>query len=163
MTSTDVLAPSSPPRLPIQQRKRPPRVHGKLATAIDLIVFDGADLQTAAAGAGLTTYTLRQAFGRPHVIAHLKSRRDVFRAAVNGQNILRLAQIRDAANNMPAVNAIKVLEQIADEQTNASPSHSPHLTIKIVQSAPDFPNQKDVSPTISTIPNSSSRDPGGEK
>jgi hypothetical protein len=30
------------------------------------------------------------------------------------KNIHRLRQIRDAADNMPAVNAIKVLEQIGD-------------------------------------------------
>jgi hypothetical protein len=121
-------------RLPTPDRpKRTKRVGKKLFHAIELIVFEGKELGEAAAEAGLTTYTLRQAFARPQVLAHLRERREVFRAAVSGKNILRLCQIRDAENNMPAVHAIKALEQIGDEQANKPNLPSPGISIRIVQ------------------------------
>jgi len=121
-------------RLPTPDRpKRTKRVGKKLFHAIELIVFEGKELGEAAAEAGLTTYTLRQAFARPQVLAHLRERREVFRAAASGKNILRLCQIRDAENNMPAVNAIKALELIGDEQINKPNVPSPGVTIRIVQ------------------------------
>jgi hypothetical protein len=122
-------------RLPTPDRpKRTKRVGKKLFHAIELIVFEGKELSEAAAEAGLTTYTLRQAFARPQVLAHLRERREVFRAAASGKNILRLCQIRDADNNMPAVNAIKVLELIGDEQ-RISETATPGICIRIVSSA----------------------------
>jgi hypothetical protein len=140
-------APDRPQTAPIVPRRPPmnparstqptsPRVKGKLYAAIDLMIFEGKPLDEAANGAGLTTYTLRQAFGRPAVIEHVKRRRDVFRAAINTRNILRLAQIRDAADNMPAVNAIKELE--ANEQAaiaQQSEQQSPGITI-VIAAAP---------------------------
>jgi hypothetical protein len=60
----------------------------------------------------------------------------VFRAAASGKNILRLCQIRDAENNMPAVHAIKTLELIGDAEDGlmrrASDS-GPGISIRIVQ------------------------------
>jgi hypothetical protein len=89
-------------------------------------VFEGTPLDIAAKQSGLTTYTLRQALGRSHVIAHLKRRREVFRASVCGANVHRLAEIRDAANNIPAVQAIGMLERMdlepaATRATQATP------------------------------------------
>ena len=104
----------APPRLPTPERpRRTQRVGKKLFHAIELIVFEGKELSEAAAEAGLTTYTLRQAFARPNVLAHLRERREVLRAAASGKNILRLCEIRDAENNMPAVNAIKCCDGAA--------------------------------------------------
>jgi hypothetical protein len=168
------------PDLPATMQPKPPlvrapnkprrqlRIRGKLFHAIELIVFEGLDLQDAAAKAGLTTFQLRQAFGRAHVIAHFKARREVFRAEVAGQNIHRAKQIRDAADNMPAVNAMKFIEDCGREQTNSTDaSHSPHLTIRIVQqvNATDVLNQKDVTPIdpVVTIPNGDESEGRGEK
>ena len=131
-------------RLPTPDRpKRTKRVGKKLFHAIELIVFEGKELGEAAAEAGLTTYTLRQAFARPQVLAHLRERREVFRAAASGKNILRLCQIRDADNNMPAVNAIKTLELIGDAEdglmrraTNAGPGISIRIVHQASQPAP---------------------------
>jgi hypothetical protein len=65
------------------------------------------------------------------------------RAIVCGSNIHRLREIRDAADNMPAANAIKELEQISDEQLNKSAvSDSPHVTIRIVNVASSAPSNK---------------------
>src|SRR6516165_9062711 len=128
-------------RLPTQDRpKRTRRVGKKLFHAIELIVFEGKELGEAAAAAGLTTYTLRQAFARPHVLAHLRERREVLRAAASGKNILRLCEIRDAADNMPAVNAIKCLEGLDDEPLRAANAADARgVTIRIINIAPDAP------------------------
>jgi hypothetical protein len=129
-------------KLPTPERpRRTQRVGKKLFHAIELIVFEGKELSEAAAAAGLTTYTLRQAFARPQVLAHLRERREVLRAAASGKNILRLCEIRDAENNQPAVNAIRVLEGLDIEPsrtTNAADARG--VTIRIINNiAPDVP------------------------
>jgi hypothetical protein len=137
--SQSVAFAAQPPRLPTPERpRRTQRVGKKLFHAIELIVFEGKALGEAAAEAGLTTYTLRQAFARPHVLAHLRERREVLRAAASGKNILRLCQIRDADNNMPAVNAIKCLEGLNEEQPwrTTNPADARGVTIRIINVAP---------------------------
>jgi hypothetical protein len=48
-------------------------------------------------------------------------------------NIHRLTQIRDAADNMPAVNAIKVLEMLGGEHSEQHSSNSqPGVVIRLV-------------------------------
>jgi ABC-type branched-subunit amino acid transport system ATPase component len=89
-------------------------------------VFEGLPMDEAAHKVGLTTFQVRQAFSRTHVINHLKKRREVFRASVCGANVHRLAEIRDAANNIPAVQAIGMLERMdlepaATRATQATP------------------------------------------
>jgi hypothetical protein len=138
-------------RLPTPDRpKRTKRVGKKLFHAIELIVFEGKELGEAAAEAGLTTYTLRQAFARPQVLAHLRERREVFRAAASGKNILRLCQIRDAADNMPAVNAIKTLELIGDDEglMRRDIDTGPGISIRIVHQSPQ---PIDITPSPSQI------------
>lgn len=141
--TTNPIAHRLPPLPEKLRRNRPPALSKKLRDAIELIVFSGADLETAAAQTNQTTYNLRRCFDRPHVLAHLKARREVLRAIVCGSNIHRLREIRDAADNMPAVNAIKELEQIGDEQLNKSAvSDLPHVTIRIVNVASSAPSNK---------------------
>jgi hypothetical protein len=43
-----------------------------------------------------------------------------------------LCEIADADNNMPAVNAIKALEMLGDEQITNKQTASPGVTIRIV-------------------------------
>jgi hypothetical protein len=140
-------------RLPTPERpRRTQRVGKKLFHAIELIVFEGKELGEAAAEAGLTTYTLRQAFARPHVLAHLRQRREVLRAAASGKNILRLCQIRDAADNMPAVNAIKTLEGLDEEglMRRTTDTPTPGIVLRIVNVAPQ-PVPIDITPRPSPI------------
>lgn len=127
IANTKVPVPASGPRA---------RVQGKLAIAIDLIVFDGLAMDAAAKRAGLTTYTVRQAFGRSHVIAHLKRRREVFRATVCGANVHRLAEIRDAANNIPAVQAIGMLERMDSEPGATRATQATPGLVIVVQGSP---------------------------
>ena len=148
MPSTSV-AQTSPPRLPTQERPRRPQVVKigvKLKTAIDLVVFEGLPLNEAAAKSQMTTFQLRQAFARPHVIAHLKARREVLRSSLCGSNILRLGQIRDAADNMPAIQAIRTLGQMSEDQPagGSAASHSPGITIRIINQAPQQATQVNI-------------------
>jgi len=109
-----------------------PRITPRVKQAIDAMVNDGADYQQAAKQVGLTSYALRLAFGKPHVLAHYKQQLKVFRDCRAARNIHRLCEIADADNNMPAVNAIKALEMLGDEQTNNKQTTSPGVTIRIV-------------------------------
>jgi hypothetical protein len=112
-----------------------PRVTKRIREAIDVMVERGLDYQHAAAEAGLTTRHLRFQLSKPHVAAYYREQCQVSRASTTARNILRLCEIRDAENNMPAVNAVRLLEQISDEQTNKPNSASPGVTIRILNIA----------------------------
>lgn len=104
--------PEQPTRQAIEAKTRSAagKVTGKLREAIDLMVENATPWDDAGRQVGLTARTMRLALQRPHVMAYLKARREVFRATICTANIRRLATIRDAANNLPAVQAIRVLE-----------------------------------------------------
>jgi hypothetical protein len=111
------------------------RITRRVKDAINVMVERGLDLKAAAAHVGMSTYRFRLALEKPHVNVYYKAQCDVFRASTTARNLHRLCQIRDAANNMPAVNAIKALELIDDEQTNNKQTASPGVTIRIVNVA----------------------------
>lgn len=123
------------------------KIGAKLRVAIDAIVFDGKPMDEAAKTANCTVRSIRRAFEKAHVLAYLKRRREVLRSSACGSNIHRLTQIRDAADNMPAVNAIKMLEQIGEAESMGSIAHrvAPGLTIVVVQQ----PAAQAPQPTIS--------------
>jgi hypothetical protein len=129
------------------------RVAGKLLVALKRIVWQGEELDQAAQAAGLTTYQVREALSKPHVIAHVKAEREVFRAHVSAQNIHRAKEMRDTSENaMAQLGAMKFIEQIGDEQHGSSAGiRSPGFVIVVnTGSAPDVPttistSYKDVS------------------
>ena len=110
----------------------PPRITKRIREAIDVMVERGLDYQAAAEEAGLTTRHMRLQLAKSHVAAYYREQCQVFRASTTARNIHRLCEIRDAENNMPAVNAIKALEMIGDEQTTNKQTASPGVTIRIV-------------------------------
>lgn len=116
-------------------KKNGKRITPKVAELIRIMVEDGLRYTEAATPAGLSVRKARQALEKPHVLAELKRRKEVFRAQICGGNILRLAQIRDAANNMPAVNAIKELERLGETDTNrpSNAAVSPGFVIIVQQ------------------------------
>jgi hypothetical protein len=65
----------------------------------------------------------------------------VLRSSERARNIHRLVAIRDAANNMPAVQAIKTLEQIEEASVTHSGTmqRAPGLQIVLVQATPQPP------------------------
>jgi hypothetical protein len=101
----------------VHDRSAKLRVTGKLKRALDYLVFTGskADLQAAAQHAGMTTYSLRCALNKPHVKAYYQTQLDVLRSGESARNIHRLIEIRDAADNMPAVQAIRALERDTEQ------------------------------------------------
>ena len=116
------------------------RIGGRLKQALDLMVWGDGERRylpdnEAAAMAGLNVISIRNALHKPHVLAYYKAQREVLRARESPANIHRLCQIRDAANNLPAVNAIRALEQLGDEQTNRPNAPSPGISIRIVSLA----------------------------
>jgi hypothetical protein len=125
----------------------PPRISRRLKQAIDAIVHDAKSWNEAANENGLTMRTIRLAFERPHVMAYYKAQCQVLRVSHSARNIHRLCEIRDAENNMPAVNAIKALELIGDEQTNKPNVPSAGITIRIVNVATPPQHAIDVKAT----------------
>ena len=121
----------------LARNKQPPlRITRRIREAIDVMVERGLDYQGAAQEAGLTTRHMRMQLSKSHVAAYYREQCQVFRASTTARNIHRLCEIRDAENNMPAVNAIKALEQLGDEQTNNKQTNAtPGVTIRIVNIA----------------------------
>ena len=130
------------------------RIGGRLKQALDLMVWGDGERRylpdnEAAAIAGLNVISIRNALHKPHVLAYYKAQREVLRARESPANIHRLCEIRDAENNMPAVNAIKALEMIGDEQINRPNTPTPGISIRIVQvSSPPAPIDIKAAPRI---------------
>lgn len=147
MSSQDVAITSERPLL--DKPKRSP-VQGKLRQALDAMVWEGMNYDEAARTFNYHVRSMRRALARREVIAYLNSERQVLRASVSPKNIHRLVAIRDAADNMPAVNAIKLLEELGDDhsQRQSGASASPGVTIRVVtvvQSAPAGTYPSDMS------------------
>jgi hypothetical protein len=120
----------------LARNKTPPlRITRRVKEVIDVMVSNGLGYSEAATEVGLTPRAMRMALNKPHVLAYYKAQCQVLRGATTARNIHRLCEIRDAENNMPAVNAIKALEQLSDEQTNTKQTTSPGVTIRIVNIA----------------------------
>jgi hypothetical protein len=113
------------------------RVTGKLKSALAYMVWECLKRPDAAAKAGMSDHGLREALRKPHVRAHYLSELQVLRTSERARNIHRLTEIRDKADNMPAVQAIKMLEEFDSETaTRSTGSLSlPGLTIQIINTA----------------------------
>ena len=133
------------------------RIGGRLKQALDLMVWGDGERRylpdnEAAAIAGLNVISIRNALHKPHVLAYYKAQREVLRARESPANIHRLCEIRDAADNMPAVNAIRALENL-DEQSltrHSSDLPTPGISIRIVHETPR-PAPIDITPRPSRI------------
>jgi hypothetical protein len=133
MSSTDLALQSS--KSPTDTRVN--RIQGKLKATLDVMVWDALELVDACRQTGFSPAAMRNALQRPHVLAYLRNERQVLRASLSPRNLHRLAEIRDAADNMPAVQAIRLLEELGDEQLqrNTGTSHSPGVTIRVINVA----------------------------
>jgi hypothetical protein len=120
----------------LARNKTPPlRITKRVKDAINAMVVDKQRWDDAAIAVGLSTRAMRLALEKPHVIQYLRKQLDVSRGARAVANFHRLCEIADCENNMPAVNAIKALEQISDEPTNKTQQPSAGVTIRIVNVA----------------------------
>jgi hypothetical protein len=127
-------------------------VSGRLKSAIDRMVWNGDHRGAAATHAGMTDHGVREALRKPHVKAYYREQLEMLRLSERPRNIHRLAEIRDAANNMPAVNAIKLLEQIDDDAPAAGRQTVPGLVIYVAATEAQ-PVTIDVTPTAHDVPN----------
>jgi hypothetical protein len=90
---------------------------------------------------------MRLALERPHVLSYLQQQLKVLRDARGPRNFHRLCAIADAADNLPAVHAIRALELLSEEATaRRSDTPTPGVTIRILNVAPQ-PAPIDVTPT----------------
>ena len=99
------------------------------------MVWLGMARKEAAHAAGLTEHALYSGLRRPHVKAFYLRELDVLRTSERAKSIHRLVDLRDAANNMVAIQAIRTLERMDDdaERRPAATQHGPGLQIVIVQ------------------------------
>lgn len=150
----DIVPAPTPHQIAARDRSERRKVTGRLKRALDLMIWEGKRDNEAAVSAGMNVLSIRSALEKPHVLAYYKAQREVLRARECARNIHRLTEIRDKADNMPAVQAIKMLEQLGDGEsvaTSRGSVSSPGLTIQIVQvsgSAAIAAVPQDVTPKV---------------
>lgn len=135
--------------LPSQRTPKRVDIRGKLRASLEAMVWEGLAYDAAARKAGLTVRAMRMALERPHVLAWLRAERVVLRASLASNNVHRLAEIRDAANNMPAVQAIRALEGMDEAEQTTSRSlvnTAPGVVIRIIDGREQSNNVVDVTP-----------------
>jgi hypothetical protein len=122
----------------VRERSLPGRVTGKLHKAIEIMVWEGASRREAAQRAGLSDHGLRQALRRPHVLAHYRAECEVLRTSGRAKRLHRLEELAaQDENRNAAVAAIKVAEQLGDEQAaSGARLNLPGLVIQIIGAAP---------------------------
>jgi hypothetical protein len=127
---------------PVDKRRRKRGLTAAVRTAIDAMLYERCTRAQACKRAGFTERALYLALEKSEVAEYFNRGLQVLRAGERARNIHRLAEIRDAADNMPAVNAIKALEQL-DAEAIARPTSqvTPGIVLKFVtyqapQSAP---------------------------
>jgi hypothetical protein len=74
-------------------RKREPAVPARVKTAIGYILEQRADLQAAAAFAGISTYELRRSLGRPNVLRYAREQKKAALEALCLQSPAHLADV----------------------------------------------------------------------
>jgi hypothetical protein len=133
----------------VDRRKRPRGLTRAIKTAIDNIIFDRCTRAEACQRAAISERALYLALEKVEVAGYWRRQVEVLRKGEEARNIQRLAEIREAANNMPAVNAIKMLMDIGEQYQAHGRGHqvSPGLAIVIV----DPRGPRVVAPTIEHV------------
>jgi hypothetical protein len=126
-------------KLACQGRSLPGKVTGKLKTALDAMVWQAASRKDAAAIAGLTDHSLRQALRRPHVMQRYLSECELLRLSGRAKRLHRLDELASQdSNKQAAVNAIKAAEGIGDDDYapgRLPQQRMPGITI-VIENAP---------------------------
>jgi hypothetical protein len=133
---------------PVDKRRRKRGLTVAVRTAIDAMIYDRCTRAQACKRAGFTERALYLALEKPEVAAYFNRGLQVLRVGERARNIHRLCDIRDAANNMPAVNAVKALELI-DSEATARPvgQVQPGIVIRFITQAPQ-PVPIDITPQV---------------
>lgn len=147
MTSTTDAEPTRQ-AIAVRGRSGKMTVSGRLKTALEAMVWQGARRAEAATRAGMTDHSLRAALKKPHVKRFYLEQLEVLRDSERAKNIHALTEVRDQTDNhMARVQAVKALEQ-RDEVTAAAlgATRAPGMTIVVVQ-----PGTPQIAPPPRTI------------
>jgi len=109
------------------------QITGKLRRALDAMVWSGLPRKAAAQAAGLTEHGLYKALRKQGVRAAYLAELEVLRTSERARNIHRAVEIRDAANNMPAMDAIKWLHKEDEQAQRTSGPSMPGFVIVLQQ------------------------------
>jgi hypothetical protein len=141
--SKEPTAISSRQTVQAKTASRPGKVTGKLKVAINLMIYEAKQWDEAARQADYSVRSMRLALERPHVLAYLRSAKEVFRQSLCAANPRRLAELRDQnENRAAAVNAVRALEGLGDEAVApGGQQRTPGLVIVI-----------NAAPTPATVP-----------
>src|SRR6516165_2780530 len=121
---------------PVDKRRRKRGLTTAVRTAIDAMIYDRCTRAQACKRAGFTERALYLALAKAEVATYWNQALQVLRVGERASNIHRLCAIRDAANNMPAVNAVKALEMIdSAEAMRPASQTSPGIVIRFVTQA----------------------------
>lgn len=148
MPSTSVAIANRPELAEDQSKpRRIERVTGKVRVAIEQMVWAGLPRTEAAKKAGISDHGLYKALRKPPVKAFYLREMDVLRTSERARNIHRAVEIREQnSNQMAAIQAIKLIEQLDDQETNTPRANAlPGLQIVIVQGGHSAPTI-DVTP-----------------
>lgn len=117
-----------------KDRSAPGKVSGRLKAAMDALIWRGLSRAEAAKCGNMSEHSLYAALRKPHVKAYYLEQLDVLRTSERARNIHTLAEVRDqTSNQMARVQAVKALEQIADDEQGARSAKSlPGLQIVVV-------------------------------
>jgi len=146
----------------IDGRSLPLKVTGRLAKAIEQMVWHGARRAEAAERAGLKDHSLRAALRKGHVMAHYHDELRILRESTRAKNFHRLDGIaEDSPNTMARVAAIKTMEAVSEPLASiASLSQAPAgfvidlsdrgISVRIVS---PVPQQRQGDDAIDVTPN----------
>lgn len=125
--------------LAAKDRSAPLRVTGKLKTAIEAMVWDGACREDAAKVAGMTDHSLRAALRKPHVKRHYLMELDVLRTSARARATFRMVELSEQDDNRAAaVTATRILMNEQDQEvTRGSTQAAPGLVV-VIQQAHDM-------------------------
>jgi hypothetical protein len=117
-------------------KKREPVVPKRVKVAVAFLIEERADLQAAAAHAGISTYELRREMGKPRVRRYALAERQIALEAFCLGSPAALARVRDQSENgmavVAAVKAGEFLKEGALEAEASTQKRQPGLQIVIV-------------------------------
>jgi hypothetical protein len=91
--------------------------------AFNLLIWEGLPRKQAAAQAGVSEHGLYKALRKPEVRAYYLRELEVLRTSERPRNIHTLVEVRDdPANKMARVQAVRTLEQMAEDGARERPA-----------------------------------------
>jgi hypothetical protein len=114
------------------------RLSAKLKVSLDCMVWEGLTFDQAARKTGISIQAMRSALSRPHVMAYVRTERQVFRESLSTRALTRIAELSDQNDNLTAaVTATRALLDEPDQELRqGTHRHAPGLVVQIINHAP---------------------------